>query len=294
MDKEQEIEAQEPEGQEPEVQEEKLDFSELLDDFETKEEPVAPSEEAGEEPPEEVTETPVETPVEPSAPEASAEPPTEEPPPAEPPVTPPEQPPQTGEQPQQPQPKVPTPEEINQVREQMRAEIAANYSLSDEQLSEMEENPKEFWPKTIATLFTDVYEAVYGVVQSQIPQMVQTQLRQTAVHQTLAQQFYDRWPSLKDAKFGPQISMAARTFAQQNPKGTRQDAIEFVGSVVSAMNKLPVGPPTPPEEPPPPQPAAPRAGFRPPVPGASRGPAKGKPAGPSNVFEEMATWEEDF
>ncbi|HEX6824734.1 MAG TPA: hypothetical protein VF077_00345 [Nitrospiraceae bacterium] len=202
---------------------------------------------------------------------AAATPPPQAPaqvPPAQPAVAAPQapQPQFVPAQPGQPVPQQPqiTPQEaLLQQRENLVTEIAARYSMPDDVRNKFLMEPETVVPTMVARIYLDVFDAVYGTVVQQLPQLMGMREQQVNHARQTEDKFFGRWPSLKDPQFYQDIMSIGRAFRQSNPQATPEQTIEYVGAMVSVARgvQLPNAAP------------APSPQYRPPVPvgpGASR------------------------
>lgn len=161
--------------------------------------------------------------------------------------------------------------DLHQVREGIVAEIAQRYAMPDAVRDQFLLNPEQVLPTMAARLYVDVFDAVLQTVMGQIPQLMSAREQQVRVAQTTEQKFFERWPALRDPQYAADIAAIGRSYRQQNPQATFEQAMEAVGAMVSVAKGLPLPGATPSA---PPQ-------MRPPSPigpGAARGPAPAAPA----------------
>jgi hypothetical protein len=223
----------------PETPEETLDFSDFL------EEPAA------EEPPA-------------SAPEPQAQPQSAT---TQPPA---QQAPQVQQAPQEVQPQTAQPGNAEEVRQRLLAEIAKRYTVSDEMAAQLLTEPGKVLPQIAASLYLDVVSAALNLLVQQLPQMI----GQYMTARSAEEQFFERWPELRDPKYHKAIREVAIALQSAEPNLTPEQARERIGATVMAMYGL--------------APNAPRP-VRPPVP-ASPGSVAFTPqaSGPKTIWEELA------
>jgi len=218
----------------PETPEETLDFSDFID------EPVA------EEPPA-------------PAPEQQAQPQPETPPA-----------PQAQQVPQEAQQPAAQPGNAEELRQRLLAEIAKRYTVSDEMAAQLLTEPGKVLPQIAASLYLDVVSAALNLLVQQLPQMI----GQYMTARSAEEQFFERWPELRDPKYHKAIREVALALQSAEPNLTPEQARERIGATVMAMYGLTSNAPRP---------------VRPPVP-ASPGSVAFTPqaSGPKTIWEELA------
>jgi len=218
----------------PETPEETLDFSDFID------EPVA------EEPPA-------------PAPEQQAQPQPETPPA-----------PQAQHAPQEAQQPAAQPGNAEELRQRLLAEIAKRYTVSDEMAAQLLTEPGKVLPQIAASLYLDVVSAALNLLVQQLPQMI----GQYMTARSAEEQFFERWPELRDPKYHKAIREVALALQSAEPNLTPEQARERIGATVMAMYGLTSNAPRP---------------VRPPVP-ASPGSVAFTPqaSGPKTIWEELA------
>lgn len=161
--------------------------------------------------------------------------------------------------------------DLLQMREGIVAEIAQRYAMPDAVRDQFLLNPEQVLPTMAARLYVDVFEAVLQTVMGQIPQLMSAREQQVRVAQTTEQKFFERWPALRDPQYAADIAAIGRSYRQQNPQATFEQAMEAVGAMVSVAKSLPL-PGITPSAPPQMRPPSPIG------PGAARGSAPAAPA----------------
>ena len=213
----------------------------------------------------------------PAEPEPAPEP---EPPAPEPEPTPPEQP--TEEPTPEVTPPVETPpekteEQLTAERTQQRDEfmerIQQHYALSDEEKLQMVTDPGTGFVKVMSRMYADMWYGFQHLVQQQMPQMVETGLKEVEERNEYVDKFFQAWPKLNRTEHGKTVAEVARVYSQTNPNATEEQVVKFVGMQTMLMHNIapdmvqtpqgqppaqPSPPATPPAEPsiPPHQPAA--------------------------------------
>jgi hypothetical protein len=223
----------------PETPEETLDFSDFIDE-------PAVGEPAGDAP-EQARPEPQEAPRQAASQEAQAQ-----------------QAPQDAQRPPE------QPGGTEQLRQQLLAEIAKRYTVSDEMAAQLLTEPGKVLPQIAASLYLDVVSAALNLLVQQLPQMI----GQYMTARSAEEQFFERWPELRDPKYHKAIREVALALQSAEPNLTPEQARERIGATVMAMYGL--------------TPNAPRP-VRPPVP-ASPGSVAFAPqaSGPKTIWEELA------
>ena len=150
------------------------------------------------------------------------------------------------------EPVVPT-EETSQARDELltllnerRGEtidvLAKNhFALDDEQFREFDENPREFLPKLMGSLYLDSVQGAVSAILGQIPQIVSTLETRKTEELAAENKFYTQFPKLAEKpEFKEHVRKVSIMHRQLNPKATKEDMIRDVGLQASVAFKLPV------------------------------------------------------
>jgi len=180
------------------------------------------------------------------------------------------------------EPKVPekTPEELEALRTQAQGELRKSYELSSDEAEAMLSEPERVLPELAARVHMQVYEQVVRGVIAQLPQMVTGIIAQDRQVRSSEDEFYTRWPKLKEHK--DQVAQVATLWRQLNPQATTTIAVENIGRhAMIALGYTPDGAVEAPKETPvpgAPPPPAPVVSAVPPAPAVKS----------SNQFEQLA------
>lgn len=190
-------------------------------------------------------------------------------------------------------PQPPTTEQLLVQRQQLIDTIADRYSFSEDQIAAVQTEPEKVLPRMAAQIQVETFENVLNVVMAQIPQIIAMERYRTAQENQYNEQFYGRWPALRDQRFNARLQEVALAYRQANPRATPEQAIESIGAMVHVMEGIPVQPPASAAAPAAVAPQrTPASSMRPPAPagvGASARPAA-VPTTP-NIFEELSLFE---
>ncbi|MGC8807873.1 MAG: hypothetical protein ACP5QB_10095 [Thiomonas sp.] len=131
-------------------------------------------------------------------------------------------------------------------RENLMREIAARYSLPAEMRQQFVAEPDKVLPQLVARVYLDVFDAVMNVITQQMPGM----LAQFQEWRRAEEEFFNRWPELRDPKYHKAIREVAQALKAAEPNITPEQARERIGATVMAMYGLqprprPVRPPVP-------------------------------------------------
>ena len=158
---------------------------------------------------------------------------------------------------------------LEEVRQQLLAEIAKRYTINDEMAAQLLTEPGKVLPQIAASLYLDVVSAALNLLVQQLPQMI----GQYMTARSAEEQFFERWPELRDPKYHKAIREVALALQSAEPNLTPEQARERIGATVMAMYGLASNAPRP---------------VRPPVP-ASPGSVAFTPqaSGPKTIWEEL-------
>lgn len=121
-----------------------------------------------------------------------------------------------------------TEEEYRQRRQQVVENLSQNYQLSDEQADQLLEDPNKVIPQLLAEAHTNAYEAVMRQLQETLPSMMEQVETQRQQRQSAEEQFFSRWPKLKNHR--DRVAQLAKAYRQANPKATTEQLIQDVGA----------------------------------------------------------------
>ncbi len=160
------------------------------------------------------------------------------------------------------------------------------YNLSDEQVAEIETNPKEALPKFAARVYLDAVTAATNVLARNLPTIIDSHFARKTETDAAEARFFTQWPGLKEKT--SDVIRFAKAYRHLNPNADEATFIRDVGAQVAVALGIPaekaraqaaaVSPPVSP----PAQPSMPA--HRPPAAAARH---VGGPAGPTSPFEAL-------
>lgn len=183
-----------------------------------------------------VAEAQTETPAEPEAAEPE---PAPVPPPEQQPVATPEPPAAAPVQPQPPQPSL---EEQQAAfvaqRENAEKMLAEHYKLPTELAEGLDPDLAEALPRMGAKIFMDAVSHTLHQVTQILPQAVQTISAQQSTQHTLEDQFFEKWPGLRE--HADTVVRFGQSYRQLNPHASAEQFMEEVGTAVSVLQRVPL------------------------------------------------------
>lgn len=130
---------------------------------------------------------------------------------------------------------------VKEQREGTLKRLVDSYNLTEEEVQQLRDEPEKVLPTLSGRLHLGVYESVMQVVRSQLPSMIQTLNVQRSVEDSVNEQFYKRWPALKDIKHNEAVKRVVDTYRRANPDSDLGKLIEDTGAIVSQQAGLPLG-----------------------------------------------------
>lgn len=167
-----------------------------------------------------------------------------------------------------------TPEDLQKEAQEAHAayetQLADFYKLPEELAAKMETEPAEVLQQAAVKLHVAVERAITAKMAAMVPQMIAESRVMEQREQEAKQAFLGRWPEL--AAHEDLVFRAGQIFMQLNPTATREQRIDGVGRLVytSLGKEPPVAGATPAAVAAPVR-TAPKAGFRPAMPGTGGG-----------------------
>lgn len=180
----------------------------------------------------------------------------------------------------------PTPEElranldqyVNQAQELLAKQV---YSMTDDDVAELEENPAEFFPKVAARLHMQVMQASVMNVARMLPMLMENINSAKTAATSHEEAFFQKWPSLQGKN--EVVTRIGQVYRQMYPQATAEQFINDVGA--QATVALGLNSKAPEEQ------AAPKAAPHKPA-GASAAP-RAAPRKDTNEFALLAEDDED-
>lgn len=179
------------------------------------------------------------TPAEPATPETPAEL-VAATPPAEPPAEPVPAEPAAPAAPE----VVLTPENIEaaytEFEKKLLPQLEKVYQLSEEQATELDENPSVAIPKIAARIHYQAQVAAYTGIMSQLPKIVSAVMERAREVEKAQGAFYTRWPDLDKPENQAKVDATLVAYRNANPEASEEDMREKAG--VMAMLSLGLDP----------------------------------------------------
>ena len=185
---------------------------------------------------------------------------------------------QQSEQPQQPGAEL-TPEQRMAAYQKFEGDainLLANqvYALNDDQVAELETNPKEAFPRLAALVHMRSMHAATNMVGRMLPQLVTAVLGQRETSDHFESQFFTEHSELADHK--DMVLRYGQAYRQVNPQASPEDFIRDVGAQVKvALGLHNTG-------------SSRKTAMPPHKPASSRASAPAPKASSTNVFEQLA------
>lgn len=131
------------------------------------------------------------------------------------------------------------------------------FSLSKEDMEELETDVSVAVPKLLARTFVQAQKNMLQQMARLIPNMVQQTTEAVRRNAESKAKFFDRWKALDPAQHGDLVDRYAATYRQVNPTATFEQMVENLGPIIMmAANVVPSAPAAP-AAPPKPQPFVP-------------------------------------
>ncbi len=116
-----------------------------------------------------------------------------------------------------------------------------HFALSDEQMQDIDENPREAIPKLLASLYIDAVQGSVSTLVAQLPNIVQTINTNTEEARKAEEAFFEAFPLLgSKPEYRAHVAKVAKLHRKLNPKASREEMIRDVGVQTSLAFKLPI------------------------------------------------------
>lgn len=229
-------------------------------------------------------------------PSAPAQPPAGPAPtePGTPPTTPAQPPNSVPAAPAQAAPATPPPPQLSaeevarqqaEVTEKVISTLAERYKgqLTEEMVRDLAVSPETVIPRLLASAVFDAVSSMQGLMQQQVPQVVEQTTKKAESTRKIAEEFFKENHDLMKPEYRSALDEAARMYKTLNPNASRADAIKGVGKLARTALGLPDPQPgsAPASPPPAPAPTTRSAAFVPAAPGGASRPAARGPQQPN-------------
>lgn len=133
-----------------------------------------------------------------------------------------------------------TEEEVQAQRQQYMESYAEKFKLSEEEIDELRTEPEKVLPKMLAKVHTETMEYVVNLMRHNLPQMVNQQLQVSKSNADVEEQFFGKFPELKNKKAVKTAERIARAYRQVNPDAPANEVIDQVGFMTWKQLGLPM------------------------------------------------------
>ena len=103
-----------------------------------------------------------------------------------------------------------------------------HYALKPEEIDELDTNPGEFLSRKMAKVYLDAVTATLTQVTQFLPRMIQEVNQQSVQTNQNEEQFFQRWPKLKE--HAQAVLRTGAVYRQLNPQASMEDFINEVGA----------------------------------------------------------------
>jgi len=151
------------------------------------------------------------------------------------------QPPTSVEEvPQTQQFAVPDAQQLEGMRQQYQAQLAATYALDEQTAELVETNLPQVLPQLASTLHMRIAESVTQTLGQMLPQLISSQLQYMQVAQKSTEQFFGEWPELNKPEYQNTIVQIAQMYRQLKPQAKPSEFVRDVGIQAWTALGLPV------------------------------------------------------
>lgn len=203
-------------------------------------------------------------------------------------------PPTPPAQPATPPPPAVSPEEAARQQAEVQGKVVGALTeryrgfITEELVNDLAVSPEKVLPQLLAQVAYDAVSSMVGIMQQQVPQVVQETTTRTNAQAQAAKEFFGVNHDLVKPEYQPVINEAAKMYRALNPNATRAEAIKGVGKLVRAQLGLAEPTATPPAATPtPPPPSTRSAAFVPVAAGGASRPAPSKGGPQKNEWTDL-------
>ncbi len=133
-------------------------------------------------------------------------------------------------------------EQMKQFETEAMAELARNYSLTPEQLAQVEaEGMHAVLPQMLARAHINMMNSAMRLIQQQAPQTFRSMYQTENAKKVFAERFFTAYPALADNKHAPVVRDILKRARALDPSMSMDDLIQVVGTQASVKLKLPLG-----------------------------------------------------
>ena len=138
-------------------------------------------------------------------------------------------------------PKEPEPEEKPgktpaEQRERWIADLESHFSLTEDEATEIAITPEKAVPRLMAKMAVKISEMMVPALATTMPQIVEAQSSIRAQQQKAEEQFFTRWPQLREHR--ERVTRIAEVHRRLNPTAKMDEFIDEVGAQAIVALKL--------------------------------------------------------
>lgn len=147
--------------------------------------------------------------------------------------------------PASPPPPQPSAEEVAkqqaEVTEKVITALADRYKgqLTEEMVRDLAVSPETVLPRLLASAVFDAVSSMQGLMQQQVPQVVEQTTRKAETTRKVAEEFFKENHDLMKPEYKVALDEAARMYKTLHPNASRADAIKGVGKLARSALGLP-------------------------------------------------------
>lgn len=146
---------------------------------------------------------------------------------------------------EEPVAEVPAPS-FDEELDKYKGELQKQYAISDEDAEQILTDPQVVLPKLMANMHLAMLQQVASMMQSNMPQLVESTVKQTTARDTQLSKFKARYPELLTKENEKVATTALQTIKQLHPNITFDEMLDKVGPLANAlMGKEAVAKPAP-------------------------------------------------
>lgn len=144
-----------------------------------------------------------------------------------------------------PPPPQPSAEEVAkqqaEVMEKVISQLAERYKgqLTEDMVRDLAVSPETVIPRLLASAVFDAVSSMQGLMQQQVPQVVEQTTKKAETSRKVAEEFFKENHDLMKPEYRSALDEAARMYKTLHPNASRADAIKGVGKLARTALGLP-------------------------------------------------------